>query len=122
MLLHRYVLRETAAIVLASAIVLVAIFLAYSLARFLGDAAGGLFAPAEVARLTMYKTLVALEVLVPLALYFAIIISVGRLNHSNELVAMRAGGLRLLSINRSLVVLSLLVAAIVAALSLFGRP
>lgn len=122
MLLHRYVIRETGVNVVAATIILTAIFLAYSLARFLTDAAGGLFEAHEVTRLTLYKSLIALEVLVPLALYLAIIVSAGRLNHSNELVAMRAGGLGLARINRAVIVLSVLVATLVGTVSLFARP
>ncbi len=102
--------------------VLVAIFLAYSLTRFLTDAASGLLDGGEVLRLTLLKGVIALEVLLPLALYFGIIIGFGRLNANSELTAMRAGGLRRGRLQRPLLVASVLLAALVAALSLSVRP
>jgi hypothetical protein len=69
------------------------VFLAYSLTRFLTDAAGGLLRADEVALLTLYKSIIALEVLLPLALYFGLIVGFSRLNSHAELTA--HAGLRL---------------------------
>lgn len=121
-LLDRYLIRETSASFVTVASVLIAIFLAYSLTRFLTDAAEGLLQAREVAELTLYKSLIALEVLLPLAFYFGLIIAFGRLNLHNEITAIRAGGMQLLRAHRPLIVLGLLLAALVAALSLNVRP
>lgn len=122
MILDRYLVREIALSSLLVALGLVAIFLGYSLTRFLTDAAGGLLKAGEVAHLTVYKGVIALEVLLPLALYFGLIVGFGRLNSGAEIVAMRAGGLSRRRMQRPLVLLSLLLAAGVALLSTTVRP
>ena len=122
MILDRYLIREIVLSATAVAAALVAIFLAYSLTRFLSDAAGGLFKAAEVAHLTLFKSLIALEVLLPLALYFGLIVGFGRLNTHTEITVMRASGISRRRLHRPLVLLSLLLAAAVGALSMTVRP
>ncbi len=122
MLLDRYLIREISTSFVAVAVVLTVVFLAYSLTRYLTDAASGLFVAGEVARLTLYKSVIALEVLLPLAFYFGLIVGFGQLNLHNELIGMRASGMRYARLQRPLIVLGLLVAAAVAVLSTTVRP
>ncbi len=122
MILDRYLIREIVSSAAAVALAFVAIFLAYSLTRFLTDAAGGLFNAAEVAHLTLFKSLIALEVLLPLALYFGLIVGFGRLNTHTEITAMRVSGISRRRLHRPLVLLSILLAASVGALSTMVRP
>jgi len=121
-LIDRYLIREIGASFAAIAIILTVVFLAYSMTRFLTDAAGGLLSAGEVAQLTFYKSLIALEVLLPLAFYFGLVVGLGRLNQHSELTAMRASGIRDGRINRPLLACAALLAAMVAALSLGVRP
>lgn len=121
-LIDRYLIRETTSSFSAVAIILMVVFLAYSLTRFLADAAGGLLNAPEVAQLTLYKAIIALEVLLPLALYFGVIVACGRLNGHGELVALRAGGVALRRIYRPLILLALGLALAVGALSTHLRP
>ena len=109
-LLDRYLLREIGASVAAVAAALTAVFLAYSLTRFLTDAASGLLRADEVALLTLYKSIIALEVLLPLALYFGLIVGFTRLNTHTELTAMQACGYGRGRAQRPLVAASLLLA------------
>lgn len=122
MLIDRYLIREIGASFAAIAIILTVVFLAYSMTRFLTDAAGGLLSAGEVAQLTFYKSVIALEVLLPLAFYFGLVVGLGRLNQHSELTAMRASGIRDARINRPLLACAALLAACVAALSLGVRP
>ncbi|MGR8919030.1 MAG: LPS export ABC transporter permease LptF [Gammaproteobacteria bacterium] len=122
MLIDRYLMREIGTSFAAVAVVLTVIFLSYSLSRYLTDAASGLFEAAEVARLTFYKSIIALEVLLPLAFYFGVIVGFGRLSGSSELMALRACGLREARLKRPLFVAALLLAAVVAAFSFNVRP
>jgi lipopolysaccharide export system permease protein len=121
-LLDRYLVREIAQSFVAVALVLTGVFLAWSLTRFLTDAAGGLLKAAEVARLTMFKSVIALEVLLPLALYFGLIIGCGRLNLHGELTAMRAAGIGRRHLQRVLLLPALLLAVAIGALSVSVRP
>ncbi|MGE0483396.1 MAG: LPS export ABC transporter permease LptF [Gammaproteobacteria bacterium] len=122
MLIDRYLMREIGASTATVAIILTVIFLAYNLARFLTDAASGLLDAAEVMQLTGYKAVIALEVLLPLAFYFGIIVGCGRLNLHNELVVMRACGIPRRRLHRPLLLLGTLLATLVAVLSLQARP
>ncbi|MEQ8663495.1 MAG: LPS export ABC transporter permease LptF [Gammaproteobacteria bacterium] len=122
MLIDRYLIREIGASFAAVAIILTVVFLAYSLTQFLSDAAGGLLSAAEVAELTLYKCIIALEVLLPLGFYFGVVVGLGRLNQHSELTALRASGVHGARINRPLVACGALLAAVVAALSLSVRP
>ena len=122
MLLDRYLIRETGASFAAVAIILTVIFLAYSLTRFLADAAGGLLNAPEVAHLTLYKAVIALEVLLPLAFYCGVILACGRLNLHGEMTAMRACGLRLARLYRPVIGFGLLLAVVIGALSIGVRP
>ncbi len=122
MLLDRYLVREISVSSLAVAVVLTVIFLAYSLTRFLTEAAGGLIKATEVAHLTFYKSIIALEVLLPLALFFGLIVGCGRLNTYAELTAMQAAGLGRARLHRPLLLCGVLLAALVAGLSFSVRP
>ncbi len=122
MLFDRYLIREISASFLAVAIVLTVIFLAYSLTEFLTDAASGLLNATEVAKLTFYKSVIALEVLLPLAFYFGLIVGFGRLNVHNELVAMHASGLKPARLRRPLLVLGALLSTLVGSFSFSVRP
>ena len=115
-------MREIGASFVAVASVLTVIFLAYSLTRFLNDAASGLFDTREVWSLTIYKAIIALEVLLPIGFYFGLIVGFGRLSNHGELTAIRAGGMTRSHIQLPLMMLALLLAAIIALLSFNVRP
>ena len=122
MLLDRYLLREIGASFAAVAAALTVVFLAYSLTRFLTDAAGGLLRADEVAQLTLYKSVIALEVLLPLGLYFGLIVGFSRLNSHAELTAMQACGYGRVRLQRPLFMASLLLATAIGAFSFTVRP
>ena len=122
MVLHRYLLREIAQSFLVVAAILTAIFLAFSLTRFLDDAASGLFTAREVWWLTFLKAIIALEVLLPLGFYFGLIVGFGRLASHGETTALSASGMGRNTIIRPLIFFGLLLASIIAALSWHVRP
>lgn len=101
---------------------LISVFIAYSLARFLSEANAGLLEVAAVMRLSLLKTLIALEVLLPISLYIGFIVGLGRLYSDWEIIAFRASG-----IPESRLMLPVLAVAIAAAigvtlLSVYLRP
>ena len=101
---------------------LISVFVAYSLARFLSEANAGLLEAAAVLRLSFLKTLIALEVLLPIALYIGFIVGLGRLYSDWEIIAFRASG-----IPESRLMVPVLAVAVVAAiavtlLSVYLRP
>ncbi len=122
MIVHRYLVREVSKPLVAVVALLVGIFMAYSLTRFLADANEGVLSASAVSTLTGLKVLIALEVLIPIALYVGMIVALGRFYSDHEVTALKAGGVGEGRIVAPVVWLSLTVAAVVGALSIVVRP
>ena len=122
MLIDRYLVREVSLPFIGVGAALLAIFLTYSITAFLAKASGGLISPTEIARLTFLKSLIALEVLVPLALYLGIILGLGRLYSDSEMYAMRAAGISENRLSRPIILFASAMAILVSLLSTVGRP
>lgn len=101
---------------------LLAIYAAYSTARFLTDAADGILKLGEVFRLTLLKSLIALEVLVPVGLYFGLIMALGQLGSHLEITAFHSCGVSNRRLQAPLIRFSLLLAVLVGLLSTLVRP
>ena len=121
-IIDHYLVREIIYPLLAICAALLVIFVTYSLSRFLVDADAGLLQAVDVARLTFFKAVIALDVLLPLSLFLAIMTGLGRLYSDSEIYAMRAGGIGEAHILRPLMRLTLLLAIVVALLSAWARP
>lgn len=122
MIIDRYLRREISVPFVAVTIILMAIFITYSLTRFLIDANAGLLHPAEVLQLTFLKSLISLDVLLPLSLYLAVLIGLGRLHSDSEIYAMRSSGISELRALRPIVSVAILLAILIGLFSLFVRP
>lgn len=122
MIIDRYLRREISVPFLAVNAVLVAIFLTFSLTRFLIDANAGLLHSTEVMQLTFLRVLISLEQLLPLSLYLAVLIGLGRLYSDSEIYAMRASGISEMRLLRPIVRFALLLAVLIALFSVFVRP
>jgi lipopolysaccharide export system permease protein len=102
--------------------ILVIIFAGYLATEYLPDAANGLMTGKTVLALVLLKVLIALEVLVPITLFMSIVTVLGRLHAESEIIAMQACGLGERTIIWSVLQITLLVAVLVAGLSLYARP
>jgi lipopolysaccharide export system permease protein len=121
-LIERYVISEVCRPLLAMVGILTFIFASYSSERYLAEAANGTLALSVVLDIVYYKVLIALEVLVPVALYVAVVLSLGRLYHDTEMSAIAASGVSPLLLYKVVLLIALPVAVAVACLSLYGRP
>lgn len=92
-LIERYLIREIGAVWLAVAVVLVVLFASFSTMRLMADAASETLGLETVFRLVGLRTLIALEMLLPLALYLAVVMGLGRLHGDSEVVALQAAGI-----------------------------
>ncbi len=119
---ERYVVGEILKPLGATLGVLLAIFASYTGAEYLADAANAALPGSLVAVLLALKATVALEVLLPITLYFSIIIAVGRLGSDSEITALAASGIGSGIVIRGVLRLAVLLSLVVAGLSLFGRP
>jgi lipopolysaccharide export system permease protein len=122
MIIDRYLTRETATTFVAVCAVLIIIFLTYSLGRFLTDAAAGLLNADEVVELTVLKAVIALEVLLPIGLYFGLIIGMGNLHVNSELIALQSCGISERRLHGPVLRFTLLLTLLVAVTSLIVRP
>ncbi len=122
MIIDRYLLREVSAPFLGVTAVLMVVFLTYSLTVFLTDASSGLLGGSDVARLTFLKSMVALEVLLPSALFVAVVMAMGRLYSDSEMAALRAAGVSEFRMLRPIFRLALFVAILVGLMSTVIRP
>ena len=122
MIINRYLIREIALPLVTVTAILVVIFMSYNAVRFTADAAAGLLPASTVIYMTLLKSLIAIEVLLPVALYLSVVLGMGRLYSDNEMVALYATGTSELRVARSVLWLSLAVAVVVASLSLAVRP
>jgi lipopolysaccharide export system permease protein len=122
MIISRYLLREILGPLLVVLCVLCALFTSYGAVAFLSDAVNGLLPMEMIFQVIGLRTLIALEMLIPLSLYLAVVMALGRLYVDSEITALFALGLTRVRLMGIVLGLSLCMAAIVAVLSLVARP
>jgi lipopolysaccharide export system permease protein len=121
-IIDRYLLREVVKPLVAISTILLAIFVSYIATEFLADAASGLLPGRIILYLIGLKLIVSLEFLLPTTLFFSVVLALGRLYADSEMTALSACGVGLDRVIKVVFSLSLLVAALVAGLSLHVRP
>jgi lipopolysaccharide export system permease protein len=122
MIIDRYVLREIGMPFLGIGGVLLAVFVTFTLGRLLSEVGSGLLVAGEVRDLVLLKSLIALEVLLPIALYVAVLVGLGRLHRDLESQAFAAGGIDPMRVLRPVLWFALALALAVCALSTLARP
>lgn len=121
-LLDRYLVREVLRPFAATCLLFVLLFGGYSSAQLLSDAVAGILPMDIVWQLIGLKVVIALEVLLPIALYLAAVIGLGRLHTDSEIIAMAACGYGEDRVAWTALRLALLVAVGVAGFSVQLRP
>lgn len=121
-LIDRYITRELLLPFLVVITILVGLFASFSSARFLAGAVTETLGIAALLKLILLKTLIALEVLVPIALYVAVIIGLGRLNKDQELNVLRSVGVSGTRIVYAVLMVAIPVGIISGILSSYVRP
>ncbi len=122
MIIDRYLVREVVRPFLVVSFMLLVVFTTFSLARFLVDANAGFLKISEVVQLTGLKALIALEVLLPLSFYLAVMIGLGRLHADSEIYSMRASGISERRILKPIMMLALGLALLIGGFSIVVRP
>ncbi len=121
-ILSRYLLREIVFAWLAVTTVLLVVLLTNQLASVLALAAEGGFPREVVLQLVGLGTLRNLVVLLPVGLLLGVMLGLGRLYHDSEMTAVVACGVPPWRIYAPIALLALLVAGVVAWLSLWAQP
>ena len=122
MIIERYLYREVLRTCAAVFAVIVLVYGADRFTRFLSDAAAGAVPPELVVQILALKLAEEVPMLLSLALYLAVLLSLGRLYKDSEIVAFEAAGVGVgrLSLGVFRVVAGFSLAG--AALSLFVSP
>ena len=122
MILQRYLLREILQATAAVLAVLLLIYLSNRFASILAEAAAGQIAADLLFQLLVVKLIQNLEVLIPVALFFGILIGLGRLHNDSEIVAMLANGVGIRRIVYGVLWVSAVVAVVTFGLSVYAAP
>jgi len=120
--LDRYLIREVLRPFAASCGLFIMLFGGYTSADLLSDAVAGVLPMDIVWRLILLKVTIALEVLLPIALYLSVVMGLGRLYSDSEMTAMAACGYGTGRVVWTIFRLSLIVAAVVACFAILIRP
>ncbi|MDR3477775.1 MAG: LPS export ABC transporter permease LptF [Gammaproteobacteria bacterium] len=121
-IISRYLIKEVFSALLAVTLVLLLIFLSNQLVRYLSYAASGKIAANIVLTLMGFEIPYLLALLLPLGLYLGIILAYGRLYADSEMPVLNACGLGLKRLLAITSVVTLIVAAAVAMLTLWINP
>ena len=122
MLIERYVTAEIARPFAAGLGILTIVFIAFTAAVKLADAASGAIPPSAVMELIILSTLIAQEVLLPTTLYLAILFALGRMHRDSEMAALAAAGIGERRVLRVVLVIGAGAALLVGLLSVQVRP
>ncbi len=122
LLIERYLIAEVRRPLIAVVCVLSFIFASYTAAHYLADALSETLGMQMIALMVVFRTLIALEVLIPVALYASVVIGLGRLYNDQEMTVLGAVGISSVRVYWAILLLALPVALVVGVLSLLGRP
>ncbi|TDJ65878.1 MAG: LPS export ABC transporter permease LptF [Proteobacteria bacterium] len=122
LIIDGYIAREVLKPLLTITVVLIVIFVGYSSGRYLSYAVDGVLQVETLASFIFIKMIIALEVLLPIALYLSIVLGLGRLESLSEITAARACGIGNGRVMRIVVGIAFVLALLVACISMFARP
>ncbi|HET7306494.1 MAG TPA: LPS export ABC transporter permease LptF [Gammaproteobacteria bacterium] len=121
-IVDRYIFREVLQTWGAVTLVLMLILVSNQFASYLGDAAAGTLPGGAVLTLVGLAALNYLLIVVPVGLFFAIMLALGRLYHDSEMTAMRACGVASWDVYRPVMLFTLMLTIGLAVLSLEVSP
>ena len=122
MIIFRYLARDLLATTAAVAVVLLMVVMSSRFVQYLADAAEGKIDPNVIFAIMGYRMPAFLELILPLAFFLAVLLSYGRLYQDSEMVVLHACGVSQRRIAGYTLAVALVVAAVVAWLSLFLSP
>lgn len=122
MIIKRYVIREISRPFLIIISICGVIFASFTTGVILNEVAAGLIPAGTVAMLVLVKLAIALEILIPVSLYFGVVFGLGRLHADSEIVALSAGGIGESKLVGIILRFSLMIALVVACVSVLVRP
>lgn len=122
LILKRYLYKETLQNFLAVFLILLLIVFSLRFVRYLGDVAAGKMTAEIIYQMLILRMITSLTVIVPLCLYLAIFLSMGRMQRDNELIALADAGLGQRFYLKTFLLISGGVAVLLLLLTLFIMP
>ena len=122
LIVDRYLAREIAKPLFIFCPGLLFLFANYTAVRYLNRVADGAMPGDSVLPLVLLKAAIALEILLPITLHLSVVVALGRLYTDSEMTALLACGLNPARIVGVVLVVSFVVAGVVAYLSIYVRP
>lgn len=122
LIVQRYLIREILHSFFAVFSVLLVVAATVMFVRLLAEMSTSVFSSVFIIQLLMLKIIGKLSMLLPAALYVAILLALSRLYSDSEMVAMWAGGIGPRQINRSIFWFLLFFAAMTSVISLYLSP
>ncbi|MBK7352944.1 MAG: LPS export ABC transporter permease LptF [Nitrosomonas sp.] len=121
-IIEKYITRELLVPFLVVIGILIGLFSSFSIARFLTSAVTETLGMVAMLKLVSLRTIIALEVLIPIAFYVATIYGLSRLNKDQELNIIRSSGFGDNRILFTILIIALPISIISGVLSLYARP
>ena len=122
MIVQRYLIREILHSFFAVFSILLVVAATVMFVRMLAEMSTGMFSSVFILKLLTLNIIGKLSMLLPAALYVAILLALGRLYSDSEVVAMWAGGIGPRRINLSVFRFLLVFAAVTCVVSLYLSP
>lgn len=122
MIIQRYFLREISITLVGVLSVLLLIFMSKHFVRYMSDAAAGVLPTELIVQLLLLFTLSYLPLIIPFALFIAILVAMGRLYKDSEITAMEACGIGIPRIMQTTFSIAVGLALLVALLSVWAAP
>lgn len=120
--IEKYIARELLLPFLVVTLILIGLFTSFNVARFLTSAVSETLGAGAMFKLVGLKTIIAAEVLIPIAFYVAVIYGLSRLNRDQELNVLRSVGYSDTRITFTVFWVALPVAILSGLLSVYARP
>ena len=117
MIIERYLFKEILQTFLAVTGILLVIYISNRFIRFLSKADAGTLAADTVLQLLLLKSASAMVLILPLALYLAIMLALGRLYKDSEMTALAACGIGPARLLKNILIFSVIFSAAVAAVA-----
>jgi len=122
LIIERYLLREIFYAFLGVTLLLLLIFVSGTLVRILAETAEGTYPADIVFSLFALKSVANLMLVLPLALFLAVLLALGRLYKDSEMTVLAACGVGPEKVVKSVALLSVFVSVLVAFLALYLAP
>lgn len=121
-IINRALLRELTTTTLAVAFVFVALFMVVSMVKILAKAAAGSFPAKFIFTMLGLQTVEILSIMLPLAFYIGLLITLGRWYHDNEMTVLAACGVGLTQLLRPVLLIAGGFAVVVTLIAFYLAP